>query len=203
MLVHRQLAAAALILVLAGCDRPEVASYTIPKEAPSDQASGEPPAAPFAANGGGSMAGAQVPTVGGPGLSWTAPVSWQAKPLSAMRKGSFAVTADGQTADLSITAFPGDVGGELANVNRWRGQVQLPPLDESNLGAGITRLSVHGLPLTVVDLKGDGPQRILGAIVPYSDGTWFFKLMGPDAVVSQAKADFMAFLQTITPPATP
>ena len=37
-----------------------------------------------------------------------------------MRRGSYAVGADEKTAaDLAITAFPGDVGGDLANVNRW------------------------------------------------------------------------------------
>ena len=43
------------------------------------------------------------------------------------------------------------------------------------------------------------PQRILGAIVPFNGGTWFFKLMGPDALVAKAKPGFLEFLKTVRP----
>jgi hypothetical protein len=205
-----------LPLLLASCRRAEVTSYRIPAEkdpelpmASADAAGAGPaaggamPNAPFA--GGASMAETAVPTADGPGLAWTAPAGWTAKPLSAMRKGSYGVPGPGGgAADLSITAFPGDVGGELANVNRWRGQVQLPPLDEAGLGGAVTRLNANGLAMTVVDFagaSGANAQRILGAIVPFNGGTWFFKLMGPDAVVTAAKPEFLAFLQTVAPSA--
>ena len=99
-------------------------------------------------------------------------------------------------AELAITAFPGDVGGDLANVNRWRGQIGLPPLVAGDLESALTRLTANGLPVAVVDLKG-GSQRILGAIVPFSGSTWFFKLTGPDAVVAEAKPAFLSYLQTL------
>src|SRR2546425_682214 len=124
-------------LLFAACRRGEVTTYRIPKEKdaamPAAIADNPAPAAPAAANpAGGNMAATPVATAGGTGLTWTAPASWQAKAASAMRKGSYAVPGDGgATADLSITAFPGDVGGEAANVNRWRGQVSLPPLADA------------------------------------------------------------------------
>jgi hypothetical protein len=149
------------------------------------------------------MAETAVPTAEGPGLAWTAPAAWESKPASAMRKATYAVPGPGGAAgDLSITAFPSDVGGELANVNRWRGQVQLPPIAESDLPGTVVRWEQSGLTLTVVDFASGAaanPQRILGAIVPFNGGTWFFKLMGPDAVVGGAKPAFLEFLKTVRP----
>jgi len=207
MYARRPIAILAGMLLLAGCSKPEVESYRVPKEKdpelPSAPAASDN-SAPFAANGGG-MSAAAVPTASGAELHWTAPASWKAKPLSAMRKGSYSIPGPGgSNADLSITAFPGDVGGELANVNRWRGQVQLPALSQADLAGAVSRLSNNGLQLTVVEaVSPNSGQRILGAIVPTADSTWFFKLMGPDAVVAAAKPEFMAFLRTIAPPSAP
>ncbi|HWA86122.1 MAG TPA: hypothetical protein VG710_07875, partial [Opitutus sp.] len=159
------------------------------------------PAPPFAA---GNMANTAVVKAEGPGLQWTAPAHWQNQPAAAMRKATYAVTGDdGATADVSITAFPGDVGGEFANVNRWRSQLGLPPLAESALDAAITRRAQAGLHLTIVDFAGAGPaagHRLLGAIVPFDNATWFFKLTGPDALVARERDAFLEFLGTIKAP---
>jgi len=138
-----------------------------------------------------------------PNLRWEAPADWQSKPASALRKATYVLPdASGASAELAITAFPGAVGGELANVNRWRGQLQLPPIDEAALAGAVTRLTVHSLPVAVVEFTGGpgGAQRLLGAIVIHGDATWFFKLTGPDAVVAAEKPAFLAFLQTLSPP---
>lgn len=147
------------------------------------------------------MASTAVPTASGDGLTWTAPASWRAKPVSAMRKGSFAIPGpEGADGDLSITAFPGDVGGKLANVNRWRGQLELPPLADAELEGALTHLEVNGLHADVVEFanaQAAKPQRLIGAVVPFEGATWFFKLTGPDALVAQQKDAFFAFLKTI------
>ena len=197
----------ALTALLTSCRKPAVESYRVPKEAAAPapaampDAATPPAGAPPAA--GNAMANTAVATASGAGLTWTAPARWKQKPGSAMRKGSYTVTADGVTgeADLSITAFPGDVGGDLANLNRWRGQLQLPPIAQGELAAATQTTDRNGLHVTVVDLAGTGAnaQRILGAMIPFGGATWFFKLMGPDAVVAKEKAEFTAFLETIKP----
>lgn len=105
---------------------------------------------------------------------------------------------------MSITAFPNDVGGELANINRWRGQIQLPPIGENDLAAAVTRHDHNGLKFGEVDLVGGGakPQRILGAWVAFGGATWFFKLMGPDTVVAKEKAAFAVFIESVRPATT-
>ena len=181
------------LLLLGACRDPKITTYRVPKEQ-----SPAPPAAPPPAGSGATMANTAVTTAGGPRLTWTAPTHWTAKPGSAMRKGSYAIAGDaGATADLSITAFPGDVGGEVANLNRWRGQLQLPPASEADLA--LTRFEQDGLKIAVVDFD-NGQQRLLGAIVPFRGTTWFFKLTGPAAPMAEEKPAFLAFLKTVKAP---
>jgi len=147
---------------------------------------------------------AVVPTkdTGEPLLKWQAPADWKPKPATAVRKGSFSVGRDGAEADLSITAFPGDVGGLSANVNRWRGQVGLEPIGDSEVGRVTEGLDANGLHFTLVDFagaQGAGQQRILAAFAPWQGGTWFFKLTGPAALVEDEKPAFVAFLRTVQP----
>jgi hypothetical protein len=113
-----------------------------------------------------------------------------------MRKGSFAIKGDSGEADLGITAFPGATGGLEANLNRWRGQVGLPPQAPAEVTAAVEKFSANGLDFLVVDYAGGG-NRLIGAIVPYGGNSWFFKLMGPDALVAAQKDNFRDFLHTV------
>jgi hypothetical protein len=206
MPTHRRLFVFCMLtLAFAGCREAQVTSYRVPKEKDPELPAA---AANAAANpgdpAGAAMANTPVATASGAGLTWVAPAHWKAKPASAMRKGSFAVPGEGGVdADLSITAFPGDVGGDLANLNRWRGQIQLPPIAAAEFGSATQHVDLNGLHLTVVDIAGTGAnaQRILGAMIPFGGATWFIKLLGPDAVVAREKAAFTAFLATVKPSA--
>jgi hypothetical protein len=197
--------AAALLslLVLAGCRDREITAYRAPKDpapAAPPTASGLPSGAPVK-EGADTMANTAVPT-GGDSLAWAAPAHWTAKPPSAMRKGSYAVKDGAAEADLSITSFPGDTGGLLANVNRWRGQISLPPLAADQLDANREHIDIGPLHVDVVDFAGSAngaSTRIIGAIVPVGGETWFFKLMGPDALVAKEKPAFLEFLRTVRP----
>ena len=172
----------AAALVLAGCEDPVITEYRAPKD------SGAAPAAATA-----------------PGLHWTAPAGWQAQSADGMRQGSYVVAGtDGAKADMSVISFPGDVGGDLANLNRWRGQVQLPPVGPADLAAAFTRVDGPAGEFLVTDLLGESaaaggahPSRILGAILKQADQTWFFKLAGDAGLVEAQKPAFLAFLQSI------
>ena len=195
------------LLVLAGCKDREIIAYRAPKDPPpsmpaasSAKHSADGSAATQPASADQSMAGTAVPTASDSNLTWTAPANWTAKAAGVMRKGSFSVKGDGGEADLSITAFPGSTGGLLANLNRWRGQLGIAPLAENELESNTEHLEVGEFQLVVVDFVGTAagkPTRLLGAVVPHGTDTWFFKLMGPDALVGNEKAAFLDFLRTI------
>lgn len=225
-------AALALVpLALFGCRDPKVSVYRIPKEPlvamPPGMAQAAHASMPSAAAGSAAPAGmagatpASMPpatamppagaapaqdfaTASGPGLAWTAPQSWQSRPAGMMRKATYALPGPaGAPLDLAIMAFPGDVGGEIANVNRWREQVGLEPLGPAEATASVQRIEANGLKIAVVDVAGTGTDasRLIGAMVPYQGATWFFKVMGPDAAVAAQKAALLQFLQTLKPAA--
>jgi len=198
----------ALLLGSTSCREARVASYRIPKENEATVPSGRPTAAATPAAGSSSDAAPafKVAAVPAAGLSWSAPDAWKPKAASSMRRGSYDVgEGSGPLADLAITVFPGEVGGDLANVNRWRGQISLPPIAEAELASALQAVTTAtGLAVRYVDLSGgsaDNPQRMLAAIVPHHGSTWFFKLTGPAASVGAEKSRFVEFLGTIAPAA--
>ncbi|HEY0945810.1 MAG TPA: hypothetical protein VGD81_11100 [Opitutaceae bacterium] len=194
---------AVLIALVAGCRDNSVKAYRVPKEKEP-----EAPAATAAAGDTNApppgMAGTPVATAGGAGLTWAAPSGWESRQGSAMRKATYAITGEGgATAELAVTAFPGDVGGDLANVNRWRGQIGLPPISAAELPAALERFEANGLKIAVADLtasSGTPPTRVLGGIVPHDGSTWFFKLTGPAPLLEREKAAFIDFLKTVKAP---
>jgi hypothetical protein len=215
-MAFRILACAALAsLLLTGCRDRQITSYRAPKDAAPAMPAANTPASglpadhpPIGGAAGGATAGADqanmantaVPTARGADLTWTAPAAWTPKAGSAMRKGSYAVKGDGGEGDLSITAFPGATGGLEANLNRWRGQVGLPAASPADVVGAAEKFESNGLSFTVVDYANNG-TRLLGAVVPYQGNSWFFKLMGPDAIVAGQKATFVEFLHTVKAPA--
>jgi len=82
---------------------------------------------------------------------------------SSVRRGSYAVSGAEGAGDVSITAFPGDVGGNLANVNRWRGQLQLAPV--SDLNGALQAFEANGLHMQIFEGSNQG-TRMIGVIVP-------------------------------------
>lgn len=195
----------AAALLLAACGEEKVSVYRVPKE--KDPELPMAAAADASAQGGpapgASMADTAVPTASGQDLVWQAPAAWVPKAASAMRKASYSVPGASGESDLSVTAFPGDVGGELANVNRWRGQIGLPALQPQDLDGAVTREEGNGLKFTIVELESPGDpagKSILGAMVPFGGSTWFFKLTGPGPAVRAAKAAFIGFLHSVRAP---
>jgi hypothetical protein len=224
------LAALSTVLLLTACRRDEVVSYSVPKESsaantltpastaapasapatpagPAPAQPGQPPAAqPSAADADAAMRNTAVNVASGPGLAWDAPAGWTPGPERPMRKATLVIGAadGGAGAELAVTAFPGDVGGNLANVNRWRQQLGLPPIGQDELGSALQHLHVGPLHVDVVELVGPArppaaPQRVLGAIVPYEGATWFFKLTGPDSLVTAERERFLAFIRSVRP----
>ena len=188
-----------MLLAVAGCDHADdtrILVYRAPKETP-------PPTQAMAANGGGPAE-----------VHWVAPEGWEKQPESGFRKGSFLVHGpDGKQADVSVISFPESAGGLLANVNRWRDQLKLAPLDDiAKIGAP---LNVGGHELYFLDLVSEQPllpdgakSRILGGILALKGETWFFKMTGPDQLLETQRDAFHQFLgsvhtETTAPAAAP
>jgi len=142
-----------------------------------------------------SASAAPVDETAKPQVKWEVPDGWKSVPATSMRYASFAVAgSNGETADLSISTFPGAAGGDLQNVNRWRGQIGLEPVtDIKPLVVPVTGKSGE---ILMVDMSGS-KGRILAGWTLKNGNTWFFKLNGPDQLVGGEKEKFTKFLQSI------
>lgn len=131
-----------------------------------------------------------------PSLPWTTPEGWQPKQTSGMRVASFSVPGgDGETADVSVIPLGEAAGDLLPNVNRWRGQIGLDPVDAVGMESTLTKQNVGGHGFTYVDLRNpDNGQAILAAIHKHGRFVWFFKMQGPADVIDDQRNHFDAFV---------
>ena len=149
-------------------------------------------------------------------VTWQVPQAWvEETPSSSMRKAQYRipkVASDSEDASLVVFYFGGEGGGAEANIDRWCSQIAQPDGRASRDVAEISTANVNGLKQTRVDVSGTylfrarpmaGPAtekpgyRLLAAVVETSSGPWFFKLVGPQATVSEAEAAFKAFLASV------
>lgn len=147
--------------------------------------------------------GSPPPGAAAPLLEWKAPTGWQEQPASGMRVGSFSIVKGDQKADVSVIPLAGVWGGELENVNRWRGQVGLAPIDGAKLAESAEKVSIGSQEGTLYDMAGTDPQtkqpaRILAAIMSTEGMAWFFKMLGSDTLVAEQKPAFKEFLKSVT-----
>jgi hypothetical protein len=97
------------VLVLAGCRKDQIEVRRMPKEE-------------LHATAAGADEGSRPQ-----GLHWTTPAGWKELPANGMRAATFELPKGPGKAEVTVVALPGDVGGELANVNRWRGPLAVAP----------------------------------------------------------------------------
>lgn len=85
--------------------------------------------------------------------TWTLPEGWTEAAGQGMRAATLSIPSGDTTLEMSVMKLPwreDGPAGMLANVNRWRGQMKLAPVDSESL-KGCTK-EIGGT--TVVDLQG-------------------------------------------------
>jgi len=183
-----------VLLALAACSRDEVRHYRTPKEVaapPMPMQAAPPPPMPTA----------PVPaqTAPGGGLSWKLPQGWTQEQAGGMRFATLKTGVAGRL-DVSVVTLPGPAGGELANVNRWRSQIGLPPIDEATMQTQRTALKSPAGPVSLYDFTsaGQAASRTIAGLITTSDGnTWFFKMTGDVQPVGKAKPGLLRLLETL------
>ena len=127
------------------------------------------------------------------------PDSWSLAAPSSFEKARFTVSEFRGSANVSMTVLQGDGGGQLENVNRWRGQLGLDPIEEKDLKDVLKPVKGLGQDARLVDINGTSrrsqlEERLVGVIAPQGELTWFYKLMGTPSVVGTAREEFLAYL---------
>jgi len=198
------LVAAGAVLFFSGCQRDEVTHVRVPKGSPM-AGSGIVPPLPRAPGGDRPAA----PTPSGPmttpdvvpqvPLKWTLPQGWTEKLNDGMRFATIKGPGDARF-EVTVVVLRGAGGGELANVNRWRGQVGLPEFDDGALALARQRVESKAGTLALFDFSGEIPARarVIVGLLAFTDGnTWFIKMAGDAEPVGTARADFIHLLESL------
>jgi hypothetical protein len=194
-----------LLALAIGCRSDQVSHYRVPKEAAATHPD-HPGHADEAAPMPGSLPAGQEPAANVPppptpkgALKWSLPKGWSELPGGGMRFATFKAPFAGKL-EATVVVLPGPAGGELANVNRWRGQIGLPALDEAGLAKARTVTKSKAGSVNVYDFTSDGQakSRMVAGYISTPDGnTWFLKLTGDADPVAKAKPEFMTILGSL------
>ena len=191
-----------LTLAALGCNRDQVSHYRVPKESAAARLDGtgqDAPSGPMEMPpADGEMPAPPRPSGQG-SFKWSLPLGWSEVPGEGMRFATFKSPVAGKN-EATVVVLPGAAGGELANVNRWRGQIGLGPIDEAALAAARKVVKTKAGALNVYDFTSEGQtkSRMVAGLISTPDGnTWFLKLTGDAGPVAKAKPDFMRILESL------
>ena len=147
--------------------------------------------------GSSQVAAAPQQTTTTPTIKWTTPEGWTEVPPSSMRYASFnAAAEDGGKIDISVVTFPGDGGSDTDNINRWRGQIGLAPVDANAVTSQVAPLKTGDTTFSTTDIAGN-KTRTIAAWTRRDGRVWFFKATGPTAAVEKEKPNFVKFIESI------
>ena len=152
-------------LFLGACSRDEITHFKVPKSggppagAPMQPPPGMPPGMGAGQQAPPGMQG-DVPPPPAPerGMHWTLPKGWTEERTGGMRYATLKAPVQGK-ADGSVVVLPGPAGGELSNVNRWRGQIGLAPIDDAALAAARKVMASKAGKISFYDFTSDGPHQ--------------------------------------------
>jgi len=117
-----------------------------------------------------------------------------------MRLASFGMALEGGgQGDCSIVVLGGDGGGLEPNVNRWRGQIGLPPLTGDELEQSVRWLEGKLGRLDYLRLVNpDSPETaFLVAVASLPEATAYIKLIAPADQLDLLETDFVALCTSL------
>jgi hypothetical protein len=130
-------------------------------------------------------------------FQWSVPAGWVKVAPGQMQVAKFVVGGtEEKKAEVAVSIFPNDTGGTLLNVNRWRTQMNLEPIDEAELKTAVAPLDAKTPDAVLADLENKSGRRLLGAIVPRGGQWFFYKMLGDAEVVAQQRDKFIAFAKS-------
>jgi hypothetical protein len=102
--------------------------------------------------------------------TWTLPEGWKEQPGSQIRFATLVIPSAAKPLEVSVTALPKSGGDDkqddkqyvLVNVNRWRGQLRLPPISIEQLAAESVEVPLGSATATVVNLLGTATADSMG-----------------------------------------
>lgn len=97
--------------------------------------------------------------------------------------------------ECSITVLAGAAGGARANIDRWRAQLGLGPLDDAQY-LGLETVPMLGAAAYLVEASA-GEKGVLGVVSSADDRSVFVKLTGPVGQIPRHRAAFLDLCRTL------
>lgn len=177
-------------LLLVGCDEQEVRAYEAPKSEPYVEPD--------------IFKSMTAPRSASKAIGWDVPAGWaESANASSILFAVYEAKSEAGDARITVTKLRTDGGGVLANINRWRGQVGLGPVDSFE-AQPMTLIQAGGGPAGLIDIASPegvdaGLERMMVVMVPRpQDGlTWYFKMTGPKTSLDEHKAAFVSFVESV------
>ncbi len=200
-LLTSALVTAVLITLLTGCDDDEIRAYQSPKSDPYSE-----PKLLIGMDGMGGMDGMQAPASTSKNtIGWHVPDDWIEDPnASSILTAAYIVQGETGDARITVTKLGSGGGGVLANINRWRGQVGLDPIESIDAQEKVS-VQVDDQTCDLIDLvkpENAGQtmiDRMMVVMLPRpQDGlTWYFKMTGSVDALEEHKPAFITFVESI------
>lgn len=178
---------ATIILAAVGCQpEAQITSYTVPKPE-SIETSPKKPFRPMAS----------APAAPSADIEFELPEGWKEIPAKQFTLKAFEVVDADDRLDITISR----AGGKMDdNMNRWRGQIQLPPTTLAEIEAEFKPREVNSLPAQFIEMHqkdSEAPQSIIGIVIPEGDQTWFLKVRGSTKLAEREREHFEAFAKSV------
>ncbi|QDT42462.1 hypothetical protein Pan241w_25460 [Gimesia alba] len=139
------------------------------------------------------------------GIQFRVPAGWEQVALTPAQQGmisaSFKIPQAGNGVKLTLSSVGGGID---ANIQRWKGQFQLPP-GEAPLQETIRIDHVDAIWLDLRGTFDSGPainssvalgMRMIGVAIPRSPRDFYLKLTGPREQLLKAEAEFREFVKS-------
>lgn len=181
----------ASLSLLTGCEsKPQFEVYSVSKEYAQDERHKEVHQEKIYNVSDNALVGFQTPS------------HWEETAPGAMQLRVFKIREGSANAEFSVSAFAGNVGGLLANINRWRQQINLPPIPENEITEYTKDYKTDNYTFKLVRLWGeeDDSPSISVAMVHNKNQTWFFKLQGPRHLVKNERNAFIQLIKSLQLP---
>lgn len=142
-------------------------------------------------------------------LEWDAPAGWVVEaPRNSVRLAQYRLPGPAGDGELVVFYFgPGQGGDAMSNAFRWAGQLSQPDGRPSEELVDLQPLDGTKFPTLWMEITGDygggmsgdaiPGAMLLAGIVDGPDAPWFFKLVGPEATLTNRKAEFLKMLRSV------
>jgi hypothetical protein len=145
-------------------------------------------------------------------LTWKTPEGWRLLPATEFRHINFSFGPRGE-GECYLSLISGPEARMLENFNRWRKQMALPPMAETEMES-LPKKTVLLRPAPTIDVTGTysagtGPMmqagppradwRMVGTIFEAPQALFTIKLTGPKDLVEQNLKAYDAFLGSVAP----